>query len=373
MRVVISRTDAIGDTVLTIPMARMLKRAWPDVHITFIVAPISAPLMLYHQEIDDLWVLDRSETQSAQLSFLYKKFKELKPDIYLYVGGSHLPSTVAYLQRVKRRGGLKSRWQSFMLLNCGVRQRRSISLMHELEYNLNLLAPLGIEYLATDRQQINPTINISEDEKNDAKNYLSEQLEKKGITRQKEMIVIHPGMTGHTLNWPALYYARLPLLIESRFPNRFLFVFSYTDSDQELIEQIKNHFQISENRQIEQKVLFFNGKDCGLRTYMSLLAQSTLFIGPSTGPTHLANILGVKMVGIYSPIKLQSAKRWGPAIIGSRTRVMVPDVVCGEVRRCAGSSCPYYECMSKIEVEDVLEASWLLLGELIRQEVREEA
>ncbi|MBT7765901.1 MAG: hypothetical protein HN730_02025, partial [Bdellovibrionales bacterium] len=85
MRVVISRTDAIGDTVLTIPMARMLKRAWPDVHITFIVAPISAPLMLYHQEIDDLWVLDRSETQSAQLSFLYKKFKELKPDIYLYV------------------------------------------------------------------------------------------------------------------------------------------------------------------------------------------------------------------------------------------------------------------------------------------------
>jgi heptosyltransferase III len=372
MRVVISRTDAIGDTILTIPMARMIKRTWPDAHVTFIVAPISAPILLYHQDIDDVWVLDRTESRSKQLSFLSKKFKELKPDVYLFVGGSHLPSLASYLRRVKQRGGLMSRWQSFFLLNCGVRQRRSISIMHESEYNLNLLAPLGIKYLASDRDKINPTIAIMDEEKSDALGRLSEQLAGSGIHQRSEIVVIHPGMTGHTLNWPAQYYARLPILIESRFPDRFLFIMSHTDSDQAIVEEIRRYYKQSDKRDIERKVLFYNGKEQGLRNYMALLAQAVLFIGPSTGPTHLANVLGCKTIGIYSPIKLQSAKRWGPAVMGKKTKVIVPDVVCGEVSACAGNRCPYHECMAKVEVEDILEACWQLLGEPVRSEARED-
>ena len=87
---------------------------------------------------------------------------------------------------------------------------------------------------------------------------------------------------------------------------------------------------------------------------MGVIKKAEIFIGPSTGPTHIANDLGVKMVGIYSPIKVQSAGRWGPINRDkNKTRVVVPDAVCGEKFECAGDICPYYECMGKIEVEDI--------------------
>ena len=82
------------------------------------------------------------------------------------------------------------------------------------------------------------------------------------------------------------------------------------------------------------------------------MKNASLFVGPSTGTTHIANALDIPQIAIYSPIKVQSALRWGPYKQGDKVKVLVPDVVCGETKHCAGASCPYYECMSKIEVEE---------------------
>jgi hypothetical protein len=67
-------------------------------------------------------------------------------------------------------------------------------------------------------------------------------------------------------------------------------------------------------------------------------------------------------VALYSPIKVQSAKRWGPIGQGKeRIKIIVPDVICGENSTCAGEVCPYFECMAKIEVEDVFKEMMVLL------------
>ncbi len=43
----------------------------------------------------------------------------------------------------------------------------------------------------------------------------------------------------------------------------------------------------------------------------ALIDKSELFIGTSTGPTHLAGALGKKIIGIYPIKKTQSPIRWG--------------------------------------------------------------
>jgi hypothetical protein len=54
--------------------------------------------------------------------------------------------------------------------------------------------------------------------------------------------------------------------------------------------------------------------------------------------------------------------RWGPFNQDpKRVRVVVPDVVCGQSYNCAGESCPYYKCMGKIEVDDVVDIAIELL------------
>ena len=54
--------------------------------------------------------------------------------------------------------------------------------------------------------------------------------------------------------------------------------------------------------------------------------------------------------------------RWGPFYRNKNVHVIYPDVVCGEQFVCAGSNCSYYECMSKIEVDDVFRVCQLNLN-----------
>lgn len=356
LNVVVNRTDAIGDTLLTLPIAKFIKEKFPNSKVVFIISPKCTDLFKNHPYVDDCWVLDHKQSFFKKLSYMSQKFKEFAPDTYIHAGGSHIPSLVAWKNRISFRGGLKSKWQSFAFLNKAVRQSRSLVSMHESDYNLNLLSPLGISYKSDERENFAPELGVLEEDKKSAMDAFNSELEKEEKERAEKIIVIHPGMTGHTLNWSSRNYARLISRIEREKPGVFTFVISYTPSDEKFLIGLREQLTREDYQFLEKKVYFFNGLKRGLTDYIAFLSQVELFIGPSTGTTHIANTLGIKMIGLYSPIKVQSALRWGPFHRNSKTKVIVPDVVCGEQFECAGRSCPYYECMQKIEVEDIYNA-----------------
>ena len=101
----------------------------------------------------------------------------------------------------------------------------------------------------------------------------------------------------------------------------------------------------------------------GLAEMIAILDHCDGVVAPSTGPMHLAVALGKVVVTVFSPIKVQSAVRWGPygVPIGTnlgiepedKASVLVPDVNCGEDFRCALSACIYHPCMPRISVDDV--------------------
>lgn len=363
MKVVINRSDAIGDTLLTLPMAQLIKEAHPGAHVIFIISPKCRGLLKNNPFVDEVWILD-PESSFLRVSWeLYQKFKEAKCDNYFYVGGSHIPTYLSFLMGIKFRGGIKSKWQTLLLLNRGQRQHRSLVTMHETDYNLNLLDPLGISYPFEKRKNFKPQLYLEEEEVQVALQELKLFLKDKG-KEWAEVVFIHPGMTGHTLNWSSRNYGRFILQFEKEHPGRFLYLVSFTPSDEKYLEGIRDELAKEEYQEMKNRICFFDGARKGLRHYMSILSTAKLYLGPSTGPTHMANALNVKIVTIYSPIKVQSALRWSPFDLSENmTRLIVPDVVCGEIKACAGASCPYFECMGKIEVEEVVEAATSLLEE----------
>lgn len=357
MNIVINRTDAIGDTLLTMPMAKLLKIKFPSCKIAFIVAPKCADLFKNHPYVDECWVLNPKDSFYKKMSYLSQKFIEFTADCFIHVGGSHIPSLQACLKRVALRAGLKSKWQSFIFLNKAVRQSRSLVSMHESDYNLNLLSSLDIIYKSSERIGLAPEIFISKTDRSKSFELYKKDLAEAGIEYRSETIVIHPGMTGHTLNWSSRNYARLISKLEREQPGRFNFVISFTPGDENFLTGLRSQLEKEEYKFVKKIVHFFDGSKRGLSDYMAFLSGVDLFIGPSTGTTHIANTLGVKMIGIYSPIRVQSVLRWGPFKRNEQTKIIVPDVVCGEQFDCAGKICPYYECMLKIEIEDVYTAA----------------
>ncbi len=347
MKVLINRSDAIGDNILTMPMAEALKLKFPDAEIAILTSFICRDIYKDHPFIDKVYFLNKKESYPRKLRKCFQIFDDFKPSHYFYAGGSQTPNFVAWFNRVNFRGGIKSRIGSFITLNKGVRQRRSQVSGHEIEYNNELLAELT-EFEKKDLQVLAPKINLTRKQEYIKK--FKELLSSKNLDPNREYIVIHPGMTGHTLNWPSGNYAELIKRLSLKYNDKYNYIVSFTPSDNLYLTQIRE--AVSQDEQLKKCTLFFDGSVEGLESYMNILSHAKAFLGPSTGTTHLAAVLNVPLVGIYSPIKAQSSIRWAP--IGKNTiDVVNPDVVCGEEVKCAKQACPYFPCMDKIEVEDI--------------------
>ncbi len=350
MKFLINRSDAIGDNILTMPMAQAIKEMFPNAQVAFLTSFICRDIYQNHPYIDKVYYINKKDTYFRKVKKCFQIFSDYQPDYYFYVGGTQTPNFVAWLKGVSFRGGLQSRFGTFFTLNEGIRQKRSQVAEHESFYNIELLS--GIEEFSKVRHKSYlPTINLKEDP--ECISSFNADLVEKGLDTQKKYIVIHPGMTGHTLNWPSENYAELIQRIEFLYPDQYNFIVSYTPSDHKYVEGVRRKLQ--DYIKIKDLVFFFDGSKKGLRNYMQVLSKADAFIGPSTGTTHIAAVIGIPVIGIYSPIKVQSALRWAPRGSGV-IKVVNPDVVCGEDKSCAKEACPYYPCMSKIEVVDIVES-----------------
>ncbi len=362
MIILINRTEAIGDSILASPMAKMIKEKYPDAKVIFLITEKSVDVLKSNPFIDELKIYNRSARFYSKIKEIFYIFRDVKPTHYFYVGGGYLPNFISWLSGVRFRGGIKSRWHTYLFLNKGIRQKRSMVTMHEMEYNLNLLSPLDIQYDFKDRVHYSPEINLSSHEIDSNFHSFKKDLISSGIEPDRKMIFIHPGLSGGALNWSSRNYARLVLKFEQKFPEKYLFIISHTPSDNTFLQGLKEILNRKENEFLKRRIYYFNGEKLGLRHYMSILKNTILFVGPSTGTTHIASILGVPVVTIYSPIKDQSSLRWGPVSKNKeKLKVLVPDVICGEVSKCSLKECPYFECMGKIEVEDVFKQALIFM------------
>jgi len=344
MKILINRTDAIGDTLLSTVVARMLKLWKPETIVGFIVSPRSGELISLCEGVDEVFIFNPKAPKKSQNKELENIFSKFSPDIFLHMGGSLAPMRKAFFKGVKLRGGLKSKLMTFLLLNKGVRQSRTKESRHEGELNLELLKPFGISWSEDQAKMIAPQLNVD----NDLVLEIKRDLNLKG----KKLIIIHPGMSGHTLNWPQSSYGKL---IQKLAQNKkYKIMVSFTPSDGPYIEKLKS--ELSKYPGLDELVYFFDGSKEGLVHFAHVLKCADLFIGPSTGTTHMANALGTPLIGIYSPIKAQSAVRWGPYNRDAKTKTFSPNVSCPVDKKCLLENCAFYECMDTIEVEKVFDA-----------------
>lgn len=358
MHVVINRSDAIGDVLLAMPMAGALKKRLPGCRVTFVVAERTRPLFEGHPHVDGLLVLPSARPPLRRLPALLKEMAALRARAYVHCGGSFLPTLAAFLLGTPLRGGLLSRWPSFLLLNRGVRQSRTRDGRHESELNLDLLAPLGA---GGERMEDHPpVIGLPPGRRAALLSDFREEVGRRGVPWGRPMVVVHPGMAGSSLNWPTENYARLIAEMERRRPGAFLFVVSATPADGPRIRPFEEALE-REARVPETSLARLDGRR-GLAHDMAVISHAGLVVAPSTGITHVANALSVPQVAIYPPIRSQSPGRWGPFRRGPRTVVLKPAAPCGQDRSCAGPRCPDHECMPTVAVESVCEAAMALLG-----------
>ncbi len=309
--------DRLGDLVLTLPVGAHYKELreaswWIPAGLGF-VAQSARPRPEF-----------REVAKTFSLKTFIQLYRQLRKERYAQSLIFYAPAWVyllIFLARIPVRAGRRSQWYSFLLLNRGLRQKRSLSEKNELSYNAELVEK------TLKLKPESPLIGLKLTPSPKA----AEVLKSFGLTSHG-YIVIHPGMGGSALNWPTENYRKL---IETLLERGEKVALTGTPADHAYTEPL---------RDLQPRLHWLAGKLSGPEL-LDVLSEAKWVLAPSTGVVHLAASLGTLTFGIYSPIKAESSLRWGP--VGERVHILEP-TSCPHSPECLQKNWPEHPCMKKL-------------------------
>lgn len=328
--ILIVRTDRIGDVILTLPAAALLKKRFPGCRVTFLVRQYTKELVCNNPYIDEIMVLDEEKGRTKFFSN-YRQIKSKNFDAVITVFPRFILSLILFYSGIKIRAGSGYRWYSF-LFNKKVYEHRKYGEKHELVYNINLLRALGIEETVTEKECCFG-LCPSEKEKEKIGQYFADL----GVDKAKPVIIFHPGSGGSAVDLPVEKMKEL----FSRTAGELNVNVLLTGDGKE--KEICSSFP--------EYVNAFNV--CGkfnLGELIAVIDKSVLLIANSTGPLHIAAALGKNVVGFFPKIHSQSPVRWGP--FTEKRHIFVPAIKCSN---CTRKQCEELNCMNSINIDEAFE------------------
>ena len=322
MKILITRTDRIGDVILSLPVAEVLKERYPDAEISFMLRKPLKQLIEKQPYIDKIVIYNNNGGFKKKLDILRTE----RFDMAIVLFPTFSLSLLLFFAHIPTRIGSGYRWFSF-LLNHRLYEHRHNSERHEVEYNLALLKKIGL-----DESIRKPRLYIDDKEKERAKSFLKSN----GID-SGNFLIIHPGSGGSTLSWPLKHYKELARMISNKINMQVVLTGDTTEFVQ--TEEIR--------KSCNGNVINIAGKTNLLET-SAIISLAKIFIGNSTGPMHIAAAVGTKVAAFFPPSRVNRKTRWRPL---SDAFIFEPPVP--RCERCIKERCPYYNCLSLITPENV--------------------
>lgn len=324
----IVRTDRIGDVILSLPLARIIKKHYPACKVTFLVKNYTRELVENHPYIDNILTL-AEDNGKVNLKKNIRLIKKYNFDSSIIVYPTFSVSLVIFFSGITHRIGTGYRWYSF-LFNEKVYEHRKYAEKHELEFNVNLLRKFNIsEEISPANIKFDLHINPESDKR------VKWKLQEKGVGFGKPIIIFHPGSLGSSVDLPVEKFKELIRQVNNK-----------TDF-QIILTGSSNERSICERLVLNEKIKNLAG-EFSLSEMVSLIDLSEIFVSNSTGPIHIAAALNKHTIGFYPKILACSAKRWGPYTVNSL--VFTPETDC---KNCDREQCNNIDCMSSINVAKV--------------------
>ena len=302
-RILLCRTDAVGDLILTLPVVRSLKLAYPELHTAVLVSRYTASLLAAESYIDAIATIEgRSLSDLKAISGLSRDLKRMNFDTSVLFYPRISLALALYLARIPVRIGTGRRAYSF-LFNRRVQLHRRDSGKHELDLNYDL-----VESQYPGLQRFEPSLTATAEEDQRAQEFLASV----GIHSKLPYIIVHPLSHGSAANWRLGRYVELINRLAGQGIRLLV-----TGSQ---LEAADITAALGENSEFVTNIA---GRT-DLPLLKGLIKNAALIVSGSTGPIHMAGALGTFALGIYPPESALSPVRWGPR--GSANKLFLPTV-----------------------------------------------
>lgn len=344
--VLLVKLNALGDTLLFLAIARILKREFPGVRVDFLGSEINRPILERSTRLDQVrhLRLARIFTHPHELVSLIREIRRADYDVL--IDGSQWERITALIALFSGAGvtigfdtpGHSNRAGAF---HFAMPHRREA---HEIDCFFDLLKPLGVQTEEEDR--FGEYFVIEEDRR---------RLKEQDLPKPP-WVVFHPGCGAHGLprQWSAEKFAELGESLKKLHPEVSILL-TGNGSEGRICAQVQ---EIA-----PQAVLDFSNR-LSFPVLAALLERSSLLVSGNTGVMHLAAALQTPQVALHGPT---DPNRWGPlnpnAVVVQSPKSCAPCLYLGDEYQC---DCP--DCMEEIGVNAVLDVCCRLLRQ-IRGEV----
>lgn len=325
LRILLSRTDSIGDVILTLPMAGVLKANFPDCQILFLGRTYTKSVIELSEHVDGFVNYDEilKRDRKAQIEFI----KDLNLDIFIHVFPVKEIAQLAKAAGVPKRAGTRNRLWHWFTCSHLIKLSRKNSELHEAQLNMKLLSFLKIE-ANIDLKVIQECYGFSRIKP------LGNELFVNLLDKQRTKVILHPKSKGSAKEWGLANFSKL---IEQLPKDKFQIFISGTKEDGVRLENF-----IKEN----PTAVDITGK-LSLDEFISFINLCDVLVAASTGPLHIAAALGKKAIGLYSPMRPIHPGRWAP--VGKDAHALVFDENCEKCKN--KQDC---NCIEKIDVQKVV-------------------
>jgi ADP-heptose:LPS heptosyltransferase len=325
-RIVISRTDSIGDVMLTLPLCAWIKENFSNVQVIFLGNNYTKPVVECFSSVDQFadWKETENYSEKQKIDFL----KSLNADVIVHVFPNKELARFSKKAKIEIRVGTSHRIFHFLTCTEKVNFTRKKSPLHESQLNFELLRPFGLKTIPS-LEEINEYTRLFYST-NEA---LPEFIQKK-LDSSDKTVILHAKSQGSAVEWGLENYRLLALKLEKRGYTVF---FTGTENEGILIrDQI--HFSSS--------IIDTTGK-LTLAQLIHLISKCKSLVACSTGPFHIAGFLAIHAVGLFSPRKPIHPGRW--KALGPDVQIVVNDEQCPTCQK--GKIC---KCIELIPVDRVL-------------------
>ncbi len=315
-KILISRTDSIGDVVLTLPLAGLLRLQYPDARIAFLGQSYTRSVIGACSFIDEF--IDWQEISTLPVVEQLQRFRELKAELIIHVFPRKEIARLAKQAGIPERIGSTGRLYHWLTCNHLVRLSRRNSPLHESQLNLMLAkdilskANLSLEeiplYYGLDKHATLPA-------------HLNDVID-----RSRFNLILHPKSKGSAREWGSKNFAALSKILPV---DKFKIFITGTKAEGELLRSEGFFEQAGEVNDLTGSM--------SLGEMISFIQSVDGMVAASTGPLHLAAALGKFALGIYPPIKPMHPGRWAP--LGKKADYLVADKDCSDCRKSGPCLC----------------------------------
>ncbi len=357
--IIILRLDALGDVVMTTPLFRELKRAFPKSRCTVVVRNAFRPLLLANPHIDEIltppelkvtWLPQRAKQILSVLLLHWRCLRGRRFDIAIsprWDVDEHLATMLCLLTNASHRVGYTEKATPLkQRLNRGFDAAFSVCLpagpvRHEVVRNLVVLEALGGTV-----QDSRLEVRLTERDREAALRLLA------NVPVTTRLIALGIGAQTVGRRWPLQRYAECFNRLAQQFPARPVILCSADE------HQIAMRLASL----LDTPPIVFSGAP--LRQVCAVLEHCHLFLGNDSGAAHLAAAVDCKTVVISrhprqgNPNHSNSPLRFGPYC--KTTRVLRP---AAGLDSCT-DACQIREphCILAVPVDEVVSAARALLS-----------